>query len=74
MGVQRRQAIAEVVKATGITVVEDDVYGPLTDRPPLCAELGRQGVSSAASPNRCCPACGSGFVAGDAPALSSLSR
>ncbi len=73
MGAARRQAIAEVVKASGIIVVEDDVYGPLTDRPPLCAELGRQGVLVGSFSKAVLPGLRFGFVAGDAPALSSLS-
>lgn len=40
----RRQAIAEVVKRLGLLVIEDDVYGALSDRPPLYPLLGEHGV------------------------------
>lgn len=40
----RRHAIAEVVRRHALTVVEDDVYGGLTDTPPLAALLPDHGV------------------------------
>ncbi|MDF0733167.1 PLP-dependent aminotransferase family protein [Pseudomonas entomophila] len=40
----RRQALAEVVKQHGLWVIEDDVYGALSDRPPLYPLLDGQGV------------------------------
>lgn len=40
----RREAIAGVVKRLGLLVIEDDVYGALSDRPPLYPLLGDQGI------------------------------
>ncbi|WP_194787867.1 PLP-dependent aminotransferase family protein [Pseudomonas sp. UFMG81] len=40
----RRQALAEVVKRHGLLVIEDDVYGALTDRAPLYPLLEGRGV------------------------------
>jgi len=44
MDAARRQAIAEVVKRHKLLVVEDDVYGALTDQPPLYPLLDGQGI------------------------------
>ncbi|MGE7989774.1 PLP-dependent aminotransferase family protein [Pseudomonas sp. NPDC089554] len=44
MDTQRRQAIAEVVKRHGLRVIEDDVYGALSERPPLYPLLDGHGV------------------------------
>ncbi|WP_322364876.1 PLP-dependent aminotransferase family protein [Pseudomonas sp. Teo4] len=40
----RRRAIAEVVERLGLLVIEDDVYGALSDRAPLYPLLGEHGV------------------------------
>ena len=40
----RREALAAVVKRLGLLVIEDDVYGALSDRPPLYSLLGEQGI------------------------------
>ncbi|MFK0314214.1 PLP-dependent aminotransferase family protein [Pseudomonas sp. NPDC090233] len=40
----RREALAGVVKRLGLLVIEDDVYGALSDRPPLYPLLGDQGI------------------------------
>ncbi|EKV29542.1 Aspartate aminotransferase [Caenispirillum salinarum AK4] len=44
MGPERRASVAEVAQRHGVTVVEDDVYGGLTDTPPLAALLPAHGV------------------------------
>ncbi|WP_429416542.1 PLP-dependent aminotransferase family protein [Pseudomonas plecoglossicida] len=44
MGEARRRAIAEVVKRLGLLVIEDDVYGALSDHPPLYSLLGKRGI------------------------------
>ncbi|WP_065761763.1 PLP-dependent aminotransferase family protein [Pseudomonas defluvii] len=41
---QRQREIAAVVRQHGLLLIEDDVYGALTDSPPLFPLLGRQGV------------------------------
>lgn len=40
----RRQALAEVVRRHDLLVIEDDVYGALTDQPPLYPLLEGRGV------------------------------
>ncbi|MFJ4154026.1 PLP-dependent aminotransferase family protein [Pseudomonas sp. NPDC089752] len=40
----RREALAGVVKRMGLLVIEDDVYGALSDCPPLYPLLGDQGI------------------------------
>lgn len=40
----RREAIAEVVRRLGLLVIEDDVYGALSDSRPLYPLLGNQGI------------------------------
>lgn len=44
MGAERRAAVADVVRRHGVTVVEDDVYGGLTETPPLAALLPEAGI------------------------------
>ena len=44
MGVERKQAIAQIARRHGVYVIEDDVYGALTDSPPLCQFLPDLGV------------------------------
>lgn len=44
MGRERQQAVAEVVHRHGLLLIEDDVYGALTDQPPLWPLLGQQGI------------------------------
>ncbi|WP_395674778.1 PLP-dependent aminotransferase family protein [Inquilinus sp.] len=44
MGPARQAEIAEVVRRHGLWLVEDDVYGALTDRPPLAALVPERGV------------------------------
>lgn len=44
MDAARRQAIAEVVKRHQLLVIEDDVYGALSEQPPLYPLLGGRGI------------------------------
>lgn len=44
MSSARQQAIAEVVARHDLLVIEDDVYGALTDQPPLWRLLGERGL------------------------------
>ena len=44
MGVERKQEIARIARRHGVWVVEDDVYGALTDSPPLYRYLPDFGV------------------------------
>ncbi|KMN08706.1 aminotransferase-like domain-containing protein [Pseudomonas helleri] len=44
MGDERKQAIARIARRHGVWIIEDDVYGALTDSPPLCNYLGDLGI------------------------------
>lgn len=44
MSRERQQAIADVVHRHGLLLIEDDVYGALTDQPPMWPLLGQQGI------------------------------
>ncbi len=44
MSVERKQAIAQIARRHGVHVIEDDVYGALTDSPPLHLFLPEFGV------------------------------
>jgi len=44
MGMERKQAIAQIARRHGVQVIEDDVYGALTDSPPLYRYLPELGV------------------------------
>lgn len=44
MSVERKQIIAQIARRHGVQVIEDDVYGALTDSPPLCQFLPELGV------------------------------
>lgn len=44
MSLERKQAIAQIARRHGVRVIEDDVYGALTDSTPLCHWLPECGV------------------------------
>ena len=44
MSLERKQAIAQIARRHGVRVIEDDVYGALTDSVPLCHWLADNGV------------------------------
>ncbi|MEG0859251.1 MAG: PLP-dependent aminotransferase family protein [Pseudomonas sp.] len=44
MSRERQQAVADVVHRHGLLLIEDDVYGALTDQPPMWSLLGPQGI------------------------------
>lgn len=44
MSRERQQAVADVVHRHGLLLIEDDVYGALTDQPPMWPLLGAQGI------------------------------
>lgn len=44
MSRERQQAIVQVIQRHDLLLVEDDVYGALTDQPPLWPLLGSQGI------------------------------
>ncbi|MFP3515289.1 PLP-dependent aminotransferase family protein [Pseudomonas sp. SIMBA_077] len=44
MADERKQAIARIARRHGVWIIEDDVYGALTDSPPLCNDLPELGI------------------------------
>ncbi|NDV85279.1 aminotransferase class I/II-fold pyridoxal phosphate-dependent enzyme [Aurantimonas aggregata] len=72
MGEARRRAVAAVAARHDLTVIEDDVYGPLGALPPLSGELGRRGVIVSSLSQTVLPGLRFGFVAGDDPDLEKL--
>lgn len=61
---ERRVAVAEVARRHGVTVVEDDVYGGLTDTPPLAALLPDHGVVVTGLAKVAAPGLRFGLIAG----------
>lgn len=74
MGDRRRAAIAAVVAEQNLLVIEDDVYGPLTDRPPLVRDLGDRGILISSLSKTVMPGLRFGFVAGSQENLEALSN
>lgn len=72
MSEQRRRAVAAVAARHDLTVVEDDVYGPLGDLPPLSRDLGPRGVIVSGLSQSVLPGLRFGFVAGDDGSLGKL--
>lgn len=70
MGDARRAALAEVVRRHGVTVVEDDVYGGLTDTPPLAALLPEHGIVVTGLAKVAAPGLRFGCIAGPARLLA----
>jgi DNA-binding transcriptional MocR family regulator len=74
METSRRSEIAAVAAEANIVIVEDDVYGPLTDQPPLSTELGDRGILIGSLSKSVLPGLRFGFVAGGASHLASLNE
>lgn len=72
MGNTRRLDIAAAAAEANIVVIEDDVYGPLTDQPPLCSVLGDGGILIGSLSKSVLPGLRFGFIAGGAAHLTSL--
>lgn len=72
MSEQRRRAVAAVAERHDLTVVEDDVYGPLGDLPPLSRDLGPRGIIISGLSQSVLPGLRFGFVAGDDRGLEKL--
>jgi DNA-binding transcriptional MocR family regulator len=72
MGKARRLDIAAAAIEANIVVIEDDVYGPLTDQPPLCSVLGDRGILIGSLSKSVLPGLRFGFIADGAAHLASL--
>ena len=72
MGAQRRRAIAEVMRQRDLFLIEDDVYGGLTDLPPLASELSERSIVVSSLSKTVAPGLRFGMIAGLAPVVRSL--
>ncbi|WP_316213724.1 MULTISPECIES: PLP-dependent aminotransferase family protein [unclassified Bradyrhizobium] len=72
MSKSRRAQIADVAEMADLLVIEDDVYGPLTDSPPLSAELGAHGILVSSFSKSVSPGLRFGFIVGGDAQLASL--
>lgn len=72
MGEARRQQVAEVARRHGLWMVEDDVYGGLTDQPPLAALLPGRGMVVTSLSKTVAAGLRFGLIAGDCEPIRSL--
>lgn len=72
MGPARQAAVAEVVRRLDLLVIEDDVYGALTGRPPLFARLGGRGLLLSSLSKTVAAGLRLGWIAGDAHLLEQV--
>lgn len=72
MGKNRRAEIAAIAEAANLLIIEDDVYGPLTDSPPLCAELGDRGILVSSFSKSVSPGLRFGFIVASGSNLAAL--
>lgn len=74
MGPDRREAIVDVIRRTGLTLVEDDVYGSYVDLPPLMSQLEGEHIYLSSLSKSVAPALRFGFAVGRHPAIRVLAR
>jgi DNA-binding transcriptional MocR family regulator len=72
MDQERRRAIAEVARRRALFIVEDDVYGCLTDHPPLSLDLPEQGIVVSSLSKTVGPGLRFGFIAGNAAPIDAI--
>jgi DNA-binding transcriptional MocR family regulator len=72
MSAQRRRAIAEVIRRRDLFLIEDDVYGGLTDLPALASELPERSIVVSSLSKTVAPGLRFGMIAGLAPVVQSL--
>lgn len=72
MGAERRRAVAAVVRAHDLTVIEDDVYGALTEAPALATEIPERTVLVTGLSKTVMPGLRVAFVAGRAPEMQAV--
>ncbi|MFC4349925.1 PLP-dependent aminotransferase family protein [Fodinicurvata halophila] len=71
-GAERCRSLAEVIRQRGLTLVEDDVYGALTDRPPLSGYLPEQSLLVTSLSKAAVPGVRFGMIAGAASLIAPL--
>ena len=72
MSLERKQAIAHVARRHGVWVIEDDVYGALTDSPPLYAHLPDYGVLVSSLSKTVAAGVRLGWIVASAPLLARI--
>ncbi len=74
MGPERRRAVAGAIRELDLSLIEDDVYGPLVDAPTLAAECWDRAVIASSLSKSVAPGLRFGWLAGGHPVLPELSR
>lgn len=74
MGAERRRAVAAAVRGLGLSLVEDDVYGPLVDGPTVAAECWDRSVIASSLSKSVAPGLRFGWLTGGHPILPELAR
>ncbi len=72
MGETRRQHVAEIARRHGLWMVEDDVYGALTDVPPLAALLPGRSIMVTSLSKTVAAGLRFGLIAGDCAPVRTL--
>ncbi|MGM0561315.1 MAG: PLP-dependent aminotransferase family protein [Pseudomonadota bacterium] len=71
-GPERCRALAGVIRQQGLTLVEDDVYGALTDLPPLSCQLPEQSLLVSSLSKAAVPGVRFGMIAGPSDLIAPL--
>jgi DNA-binding transcriptional MocR family regulator len=74
MRAARREAVAEVVRGARLTLVEDDVYGPLVDEPAVAALCWERALVASSLSKTVAPGLRFGWLAGGHPGLADIAR
>lgn len=74
MRAARRESVAEVVRAGKLTLIEDDVYGPLVDEPAVSALCWERALVASSLSKTVAPGLRFGWLAGGHPALAEIAR
>jgi DNA-binding transcriptional MocR family regulator len=72
MSGERRRAIAEIIRRRDLFLIEDDVYGGLTDLPPLASEIPERSIVVSSLSKTVAPGLRFGMIAGLTPVIQSL--
>src|SRR5258707_10046643 len=72
MSGERRRAIAEIIRRRDLFLIEDDVYGGLTDLPPLASEIPERSIVVSSLSKTVAPGLRFGMIAGLTPVVQSL--
>lgn len=72
MSGERRRAVAEIIRRRDLLLIEDDVYGGLTELPPLARELPERSIVVSSLSKTVAPGLRFGMIAGLVPVIQSL--